>query len=181
MLEAGDLLLTVNGALCLRFTDITSQIYDDTIHLQVLREGKEHSLSVPLSPVEVHGTERIVGWAGAIFQMPYKSIYQQLKQVPKGVLCSVVSNGSPAQLYNISPLDWITAIDEQEITDLDSFLKCVSAISSDTFVRVRTINFSRVEKVVTVRTEQHYFGLWELTRDESFTSGWKLDSFNKMK
>jgi hypothetical protein len=135
------------------------------------------NINVPLSKLETNGTDRIVGWAGAIFQMPYKAIYQQLKSVPEGVLCSVVSNGSPAQLYNLSPLDWVVEINEKPVKDLDSFLECMSAIPSDSFVRVRTMNFSRFPKVITIRTNTHYFGLWELTKQDNNVTGWNLKSY----
>jgi hypothetical protein len=134
-------------------------------------------MNVPLTEMETKGTERIVGWAGAVFQMPYKSVYQQLKSVPEGVLCSVVSHGSPAQFYSLSPLDWVVEINEKPVKDLDSFLECVSSIPSDSFVRVRTMNYSRFSKVITMRTNAHYFGLWELNRDDGEVTGWKLKSF----
>ncbi len=135
------------------------------------------TVDVRLTEMETKGTERIVGWAGAIFQMPYKSVFQQLKSVPEGVLCSVVAHGSPAQFYNLSPLDWVVEINEKPIKDLESFLECVSSIPSDSFVRVRTMNYSRFSKVITMRTNTHYFGLWELNRDHNEVTGWKLKSF----
>ncbi|KAI8902963.1 hypothetical protein BC833DRAFT_571394 [Globomyces pollinis-pini] len=177
LLKSGDMILSVNGKTCTAFSDITDLIYDQYLDLIILREGQELSLKVPLSCLESTSTERVVGWAGAIFQMPHKSVFQQLQKVPNGVMCSVLSNGSPAQLYRLAPLDWVTHINEREIKDLDDFLDCVSKISTDTFVRLKTVNYSRFEKVVTIRTDSHYFGLWQLTRDNQTYSGWKLESF----
>ncbi|KAH9246092.1 hypothetical protein BASA81_016368, partial [Batrachochytrium salamandrivorans] len=59
----------------------------------LLRNGAETTLSVPLSLMQVSGTEHVIGWAGAVFQMPHKAVYQQLSKVPRGVLCSVVYDG----------------------------------------------------------------------------------------
>lgn len=133
-------------------------------------------IKVPLSPLLTSGTERIVGWAGAIFQMSHKPIYQHLKKVPDGVLCCVVCDGSPAQLYGLSPLTWVIAINERPIKDLNDFLAVVSSVPTDTFVRVKVVNFSRMVKVITIRTNAHYFGCWELVKDEKSTSGWILSS-----
>jgi hypothetical protein len=44
------------------------------------------------------------------FIVPHRSVYQQLKSVPKGVLCAVVYDGSPAQLYGLHPLSFVTEV-----------------------------------------------------------------------
>ena len=48
-------------------------------------------------------------------------MYQQLKVVPKGVLCAVVYDGSPAQMYQLHPMSWITSVNGQEINTLEEF------------------------------------------------------------
>ena len=64
--------------------------------------------------MDTSGTERIVGWSGAIFQMPHRAVYQQLKNVPKGVLCSVVYDGSPSQLFQLHPLSFVTEVSKSQ-------------------------------------------------------------------
>jgi hypothetical protein len=177
MLKTGDIILEVNGELCKSFQDVTKRIFDSTLDLRILRAGVEVQLSVPTSIMESSGTQRFIGWAGGIFQMPFKALYQLLAKVPVGVLCSNSPSGTPAQLYRLDPLDWIVAVNDEPVKDLDSFLKCIMAVPEGSFVRLKTESYNRTSKVVTVRTSAHYFGLWELCRDHSSDSGWKLKSF----
>ncbi|KAJ3087228.1 Kinesin-like protein kif19, partial [Quaeritorhiza haematococci] len=147
LLKEGDIILAVDGTPATKFVDIMRHTDRESLELTILREGKEVVVTAPLSPLEISGTERIAGWSGAIFQMPHKAVFQQLKQVPRGVLCSVVYDGSPSQLYALHPLTWVTEVNGQTIEDLDQFLEAVSNIPTDSFVRIRTVNFNRFVKV----------------------------------
>ncbi|KAJ3323553.1 serine protease [Boothiomyces sp. JEL0866] len=173
----GDIILTVQNCICSTFNDVVSKISSNSVEMKILREGNEIDVVVDLNLMKTTGTERIVSWAGAVFQMPQIAVYQQMQNVPTGVLCSLVSSGSPAALYGISPLDWIVQINDTTITDLDSFLAVLSDIPEDTFVRIKTINYQRFENVLTLRTNTHYFGLSQLTKDVNVSFGWKLESF----
>ncbi|KAJ3314072.1 hypothetical protein HDV04_001103 [Boothiomyces sp. JEL0838] len=164
----GDIILTVKGCICSTFNAVISKIDSNRNEVDVV---------LNLNLMKTTGTERIVSWAGAVFQMPQIAVYQQMQNVPTGVLCSLVSSGSPAALYGISPLDWIVQINDTTITDLDSFLAVLSDIPEDTFVRIKTINYQRFENVLTLRTNTHYFGLSQLTKDVNVSFGWKLESF----
>ena len=134
-------------------------------------------MNCPLNEMDLAGTNQVVGWAGAIFQMPHKAIYQQLKTVPKGVLCSIVFDGSPAQLYGLHPLTWVTDVNDTPISDLESFLQVVSKIPSDSFARVKVVSYNRFVKVISIRTNTHYFGSWQIKKNESADSGWDLATF----
>lgn len=73
-------------------------------------------------------------------------------------------DGSPAQLDGLHPLTWITKINDIPITDLDSFLKIVSKIPSDTFARLNVVAHNRFVRVISIRNNSHYFGLWQIKR-----------------
>jgi hypothetical protein len=109
--------------------------------------------------------------------MPHKAIFQQLKKVPSGVLCSVVYDGSPAQLYGLHPLNWISEANDEPICDLDSFLSTVSKIPTDSFVRLKLMSYNRFAKVISIRTNAHYFGSWQIQRSKESESGWSLETF----
>ncbi|KAI9096060.1 trypsin-like cysteine/serine peptidase domain-containing protein [Phlyctochytrium arcticum] len=164
VLKEGDLILAVNDEPATRFLDILGNVDAESLNLTILREGREEKVNVPLSLLESHGTDRIVGWSGAIFQMPHKAVYQQLKEVPAGVMCSVVYDGSPSQLYNLHPLTWVTEVNSRVVTSLDTFLAAVSEIPSGDFARLRIVTFNRFVKVITIRINRHYFGTWEIRR-----------------
>ncbi|KAJ3036417.1 hypothetical protein HDV00_002740 [Rhizophlyctis rosea] len=169
LLREGDVILAVDGEPATKFTDVTRHTERESLQLTVLREGKELEMDVPTSVFETSGTERIVGWSGAIFQsrlkLAHKAMYQQLKQVPQGVLCSVVYDGSPSQLYALHPLTWVTEVNGHPTPTLDAFLSAVKDIPSETYVRLKTVNFHRFVRVITIRTNRHYFGTWEIHKE----------------
>ncbi|KAL2914404.1 hypothetical protein HK105_205971 [Polyrhizophydium stewartii] len=180
LLKASDIIIAVNGVAATQFSAITDRVDDDSLKLKtVLRDARELNIVVPLSTMQTSGTERLVGWSGAIFQMPHKAVYQQLKEVPPGVLCTVVYDGSPSQLYGLHPLTWVTEVNGVPIQNLDDFLDAVSQVPADTFVRLRTVTSLRFVKVIALRPNPHYFGLWQIQRDESKPSTWSLRAFTR--
>jgi pro-apoptotic serine protease NMA111 len=95
----------------------------------------------------------------------------------------VVYDGSPAQLYGLHPLNWITEANDVPITDLDSFLSTVSKIPTDSFVRLKLMSYNRFAKVISIRTNAHYFGSWQsistsniVQRNVTAKSGWSLET-----
>ncbi|KAJ3210086.1 serine protease [Entophlyctis luteolus] len=104
MLKEGDMILAVDDVAATNYYDIMKLTDRKELNLTILRDKKELTVTVPASLMEISTSERIVGWSGAVFQMPHKSVHQQLKSVPEGVLCSVVYEGSPAQMYHLHPL-----------------------------------------------------------------------------
>ncbi|KAJ3293734.1 serine protease [Rhizoclosmatium sp. JEL0117] len=164
LLKEGDMILAVDGNAVADYNEILKHTDKSELNLTIMRDKKELSLTVPASLMSIHTSERIVGWSGAVFQMPHRAIFHQLKTVPEGVLCSVVYDGSPAQLYQLQPLSWVTEINGQKILNLDDLVEAVSKIPSDSFARVKTVNFQRFVKVLAIRVNTHYFGTWQLKR-----------------
>ncbi|KAJ3289473.1 serine protease [Borealophlyctis nickersoniae] len=157
ILREGDVVLAVNGDPATKFTDVMRHTESESLDLTILRDRKEMVLKIPTSIFEHTGTERVV--------VPHKAVFQQMKNVPKGTY--VVYDGSPSQLYALHPLTWVTEVNGQPTETLDAFLNAVSSIPSDVFVRLKTVNFTRFVKVTTIRTNRHYFGTWEIVKDEN--------------
>ncbi|TPX39919.1 hypothetical protein SeMB42_g06188 [Synchytrium endobioticum] len=170
LLKEGDLLLAIDGRVVTRFRDVEAATgplgsQRDSMELTILRDGSEINVDLPLSTYTTRGTERIVSFCGAVFQMPHKQVYQQLKEVPKGVLCSIVQHGSPAHLYGLSPMTFIQEVESKKTENLDQFLDVIKKINPGTFARFQTISFTRYIKVVGVRVDAHYFGVSEVRRN----------------
>ncbi|KAI8622830.1 hypothetical protein BC830DRAFT_1162701 [Chytriomyces sp. MP71] len=175
LLKEGDMILAVDDEPTTNYLDILKRIDTKELNLTVVRDKKEVEIKVPASLMEINTSERIVGWSGAVFQMPHKAVYQQLKNVPEGVLCSVVYEGSPAQMYALHPLSWVTEINGEKIVNLDDLVAAVSKIPTDTFARIKTINFQRFVRVIAIRTNSHYFGTWQIKRE---VGEWVLETIN---
>lgn len=104
---------------------LTYFFYSQYFFLQtVLREGKEITLRVPTVAMLGTDTNRIVAWAGALIQMPYKAVLEQVSNVPQGVYVSCTLYGSPASTA-LRPGVWITEVDGIPISNLDEFLDAV--------------------------------------------------------
>ncbi|KAI8865483.1 hypothetical protein GQ42DRAFT_159568, partial [Ramicandelaber brevisporus] len=71
------------------------------------------------------GTERIVFWAGGIFQSPYKALLQQVTKVPSLTYCSSFYYGSPVGFEGgVSGLN-VTHVNGVATPNLDVFLRVV--------------------------------------------------------
>ncbi|RKP34209.1 hypothetical protein BJ085DRAFT_33036 [Dimargaris cristalligena] len=67
-------------------------------------------------------TRRVVGWAGALIQVPYHAVHEQVKSIPSQLYISCTLYGSPANMYGLKPGVWITEINNEPVYDLDGFL-----------------------------------------------------------
>ncbi|KAJ3189095.1 serine protease [Gaertneriomyces sp. JEL0708] len=172
LLREGDIILAVDGTPATTFMDIMRHTDREVLNLTLLREGQELDITVPLSTLSSMATTRILGWSGAIFQPPHKAVYQSLKSVPSGVFCSVVYDGSPAQMHGLHPLCWVTQVNDTPTTNLDEFHAAVKGIKSGEFARLKCVHWNRFVRVVSVRVDCHYFGTWEIQLGED---GEKLD------
>ncbi|KAI9009221.1 trypsin-like cysteine/serine peptidase domain-containing protein [Hyaloraphidium curvatum] len=163
ILKEGDLILAVDSTVATVFTDVVGYPDKTELLLTTFRNGSVFEAKVPASELSPIGTTRIVGWAGAVFQMPHRQVYSQLKKVPNGVYCAVVFSGSPAELYGLRSMTWVTEIGGKPINDLDSMLAAVQAVPDETFVLVKMYHaFSRQTKVLSIRNNEHYYSTWEI-------------------
>jgi hypothetical protein len=93
---------------------------------------------------------------------PHMAVCMQRKDMPPGVYSSWWSNGSPAHMYGLRAMVWITEVNGIKVYNLDSFLNAVAKFPSETFVRIRTIDFSNRPAVIALKTDYHYWPTWEL-------------------
>jgi hypothetical protein len=70
------------------------------------------------------------------------------------------------------------------VSDIDSFLKAIYAHekeikekpeeNNDGYIRIKTISDTNVTKVVTMKLDPHYWGIWQLVEDKEALTGWKF-------
>ncbi|KAK3805581.1 MAG: trypsin-like cysteine/serine peptidase domain-containing protein [Benniella sp.] len=121
MLKVGDIVLELEGQVATGMKDLDRACNKETVQMTILREGKELRLTVPTVPLLGTGTNRIIAWAGALIQMPYKAVLEQVSNVPTGVYISCTLYGSPASTA-LRPGVWITEVDGIPVSNLDEFL-----------------------------------------------------------
>ncbi|KAG0347221.1 hypothetical protein BG005_000313 [Podila minutissima] len=124
MLKVGDIVLELEGKVATGMKDLERTRNVESVHMTVLREGKEITMRVPTCAMLGTDTNRIVAWAGALIQMPYKAVLEQVSNVPQGVYVSCTLYGSPASTA-LRPGVWITEVDGVAISNLDEFLDAV--------------------------------------------------------
>lgn len=124
VLKVGDIVLSMNGQLVTRMSDLRNIKEGDNVDMIILRNGQEVQVTVPLSEFSDYETTRVIGWQGALIQRPYKAVLEQVRNVPEGVYVSCTLYGSPASNV-LRPGVWIIEVNGRPVHDLDSFLEAV--------------------------------------------------------
>ncbi|OMH84964.1 Pro-apoptotic serine protease [Zancudomyces culisetae] len=202
LLNVGDVVLEVNGNLVTDITDLAVFYNLPHVDLTILREQEEIHLRVPTSELPTFETTRIISWAGAIVQQPYRAVQEQLQELPSMVYVTCTLFGSPANSYGLKPGVWITELEGERIKTLDdltAFIKNINAKmrqkshtsttnaggdvnppeqssleSSDSgeYVRMTVVNKLGVSKVLSLKLDEHY---WPSMQILNVDSQWKVD------
>ncbi|CAO3702707.1 unnamed protein product [Rhizopus stolonifer] len=188
VLHVGDVILSVNGKLATRMSDIKCD--QDQVEMIILRDGQEQTVQVPMSVLSGFETTRVIGWQGALIQMPYKSVLEQVKHVPVGVYVSCTLYGSPASNV-LRPGVWIVEVQGKPVKDLDEFLNVVHGYedklsrrkslvevedddddNDESYIRIKTVSRNETVRVVALKLDLHYWDSWQLVHDERSICGW---------
>ncbi|KAL1915309.1 uncharacterized protein VTP21DRAFT_6767 [Calcarisporiella thermophila] len=199
VLNVGDIILEINGQIVGRMSDLALVEHVEEVDMVILRDGKELRVKVPTVPLNGYETKRIIGWQGALLQMPYKAVLENIREAPKGVYVSCTLYGSPASVA-LRPGVWITEIGGRKVEDLDSFLEAVGERPSrprleedgakashdgevegdgveDGYIRIKTIARNETVKVIAMKLDDKgYWDAWQLVVDDAAVSGWKCIS-----
>ncbi|KAJ2391407.1 hypothetical protein GGI05_002951 [Coemansia sp. RSA 2603] len=172
VLEDLDIIISINGKPVRTIADLDIQYSHDMLDMVVLRQKKELTLQVKTTECD-RNTNKIIFWAGATLQAPYKAVLQQTRKVPSGVCYSNISNGSPAKMYGLQSAFWITHVSGKATPDLDTFERVVSDCPDNTYIRVKGMSFEMVPVVLNIKMCYHYWPTTSLTRDPSSENGWQ--------
>ncbi|KAI8870574.1 hypothetical protein GQ42DRAFT_162616 [Ramicandelaber brevisporus] len=204
--KQNDIILELNGKLPVKFSDLDPQFTEEEIRLKLLRDRQELDIVVKTRDIflcgrgtdaagvrdgavstgwdgDAVGAERIVFWAGGIYQTPYKAYLQQLTQVQSLVYCSSYFNGSPMseEAAFLASYPSVTHVDGVPTRDLDEFLQAVTAaerrhreLGETRYVRIKAVsNYTGGPSTVAIKPDYHYYPTRELVRDPSSSWGWR--------
>jgi S1-C subfamily serine protease len=127
----GDVLLTLNGELVTKFTDLDVMYWHETLDSVILRDGNELSLKVNTVPDDM-GPAHIVSVAGLYITKPHLAVRQQRKKLPSEVYIAARQWGSPACLYEVEPTRFITHINDISTPSLESVLEETLKVEDNT-------------------------------------------------
>lgn len=162
LLQPGDLLLTIDGVPATRFRKVEQLVQKPAVVLEVLRNSQVLSLDVATVALDGTGVRRVLLWAGALLQAPYRDMAAQRGVEQTGVYVSYFAYGSPASRYGLFAGRRITAVDGTTIADLDQFIAVVSNKRNRDSVRLATVTWNGQVEVLTLRLDDTYWPPYQI-------------------
>ena len=163
LLEPGDLLLAIDGEPATRFREVERRVQRPAVTLDILRDGSVQQLTVPTVVLDGQGVRRVVMWAGALLQEPYRDMAAQRGVEPFGVYVAYFAFGSPASRYGLYAGRRITHVNEVPVADLDAFIAIVRDKAHRESVRLTTVTWNNQLEVLTLKLDDTYWPAWEVT------------------
>ncbi|NNM61895.1 MAG: PDZ domain-containing protein [Steroidobacteraceae bacterium] len=164
LLEPGDLLLAVDGKVVNRFREVELAVQRPEVTLTMWRNGAAKTLSLPTVPLRGRGIDRVLIWAGATLQAPYRALAMQRGIPHTGVFVSFFCFGSPAAHYGLFAGRRITEVDGRPTPNLDAFIHAVDGKPDRASVRLKTVTWNGQVSVITLKLDKHYWPAYELER-----------------
>lgn len=161
-LQAGDLLLSIDGQAVTRFREVEHAVQRDAVELQVFRNGQVQTLNVATVALDGRGVRRAIMWAGSLLQAPYRDMAAQRAVPPYGVYVSFFAYGSPAARFGLYAGRRIIEVDGVATPDLDRFVDLVGARSDRESVRLTTVTWNGAVDVLTLKLDQVYWPAYEI-------------------
>jgi pro-apoptotic serine protease NMA111 len=131
-LMEGDVILSVNGKIMTRISELDVMYDHDYLDAVVVRNCQEKTLKVPTVPTEDLETDRAVIFCGAVLHRPHHAVRQQISTLHSEVYVSARTRGSPAYQYALVPTNFVLAVNGVKTLTLSAFLKEVIKIPDNT-------------------------------------------------
>ena len=160
--QPGDLLLTIDGQPVTRFREVEERVQKPALAVEVLRDGEVLRLDVATVALNGDGVRRMLMWAGALLQAPYRDMAAQRGVEPTGVYVSYFAFGSPASRFGLYAGRRITQVDGIAIADLDQFIGVVRTKKNREAVRLTTVNWNNQQEVLTLKLDDTYWPAWQI-------------------
>jgi S1-C subfamily serine protease len=128
----GDILLTLNGNLITRISELDIMYSHEVLEAVIVRNCKEMTLTLSTVAADDVETDRAVSFCGAILHRPHHAVRQQISKLYSEVYVSARTRGSPAYQYGLAPTNFITHVNNKPTPDLESFLAAVVDIPDNT-------------------------------------------------
>jgi S1-C subfamily serine protease len=175
VLQAGDLLLTIDGQPVTRFREVELAVQKDAVTVEVLKNERVETLEIATVALDGGGVRRGVMWAGSLLQAPYRDMSAQRAIEPFGVYVSYFAYGSPASRFGLYAGRRIIEVDGIPTPGLDRFLELVGNKSDRDSVRLTTVTWNDAVDVLTLKLDQTYWPAYEIIHGED---GWRRNAVN---
>lgn len=128
----GDILLTLNGKLITRISELDVMYSNEFLDAVVVRDCEEVHVRLPTVAADDVETDRAVSFCGAILHTPHHAVRQQISKLFSEVYVSARTRGSPSYQYGLAPTNFITHVNNKPTPDLETFLAAVVKIPDNT-------------------------------------------------
>ena len=128
----GDVLLTLNGKIVTRISDLDVMYSHEYLDAVIVRDCQERRLRLRTVSTDDVETTHAVSFCGAILHRPHHAVRQQISKLFSEVYVSARTRGSPAYQYGLAPTNFITHVNGRPTPDLKSFLREVVKIPDNT-------------------------------------------------
>ncbi|WPH00206.1 Peptidase, trypsin-like protein [Acrodontium crateriforme] len=172
-LEEGDIILTLNGRLITRVSDLDIMYTNTSLQAVVIRRQEQLALTLSTVPTSELETDRVVVFCGAVLHRPHHAVRQQISKVHSDIYVSARMHGSPAYAYGLASTNFILAVNAVPTPDLETFIREVRKIPDNTYFRLKVMTFDNVPWVATMKKNDHYFPTVEFVKDPSVREGWR--------
>ncbi|KAI9823981.1 MAG: hypothetical protein M1826_007575 [Phylliscum demangeonii] len=178
-LREGDVLLTLNGKLITRVSELDVMYDQTTLDVLVVRDRVEMHLQVTTVSTEDLETDHAVIFCGAVLQRPHHAVRQQISKMPSQIYVSDRVRGSPSFQYGLPTTNFITGVNGVATLTLDAFIKAVVQIPDNTYFRLKVVTFDDIPWVATMKKNDHYFPMMEFIKDPRETGGWTRQTYDE--
>jgi len=179
VLEEGDVILSINGKVLTRISELDVMYDRDWLDMVILRNCEEMELRVPTISANGLETDRVVIFCGSVLHRPHLAVRQQISKLHSDIYVAARIRGSPASQYGLCPTSFVIAVNGIKTTDLTSFLEEVSKIPDNTYFRLRIITFDNIPYILTMKKNEHYFPTVEYIKDSASGGEWKVRTYGE--
>ena len=180
-LQEGDIILTLNGKLITRISDLDIMYNHEKLEAVIVRKREEMKITISTVPTEDLETDRAIIFCGAILHRPHHAVRQQISKLHSDIYVSARVRGSPSYMYGLAPTNFITAVNGVKTITLSEFLREVNKIPDNTYFRLKVITFDNVPWVATMKKNEHYFPNMEFIKDCGEACHWKSITYENGK
>ncbi|VUC37029.1 unnamed protein product [Clonostachys rosea] len=180
-LEEADIVLTMNGQLITQPGQLDMTHWHDEIDVEIVRNGEFMSFRLNTLAADDLESSHFVSICGMLIQKPQMAVRQILRKVPSEIFVSTKYYGSPSCFYGMQTANFITHINDEEMTSLDKLLEVVNAIPDNTYFQLRAVTWHDIPFVITMKKNEHYHPTWEWLKDPAIPGGWMRKTYEKGK
>ena len=162
VLRPGDLLLAIDGNVVNSFREVERAVQKTDVELTFWRNGKIGTETIKTVALDGRGVSRMLMWAGALLQEPYRDMAAQRGIARDGVYVAFFGFGSPSNRYGLWAGRRIVEVDGQRTPNLDAFLEVVANKKDRDSVRLKTVTWNNATEVITLKLDQRYWPAYEV-------------------